>query len=76
VAIVSLASLIGTLWLDASLTSRVPLLGSALRRWNDLSNIAPFDRPLPAAIIMQLVLFAGLIGCLVAVLPARQRSVG
>ena len=59
VALVSLCSLYGVLWLDADLTSRVPALGNALRGWNHATTFAPFDRPLPLSTLAQLVLFAG-----------------
>jgi hypothetical protein len=72
-AFVSLTALFGSLWFDAYSVRRVPLLGSAMRRWNELSTFAPFDRPLPAAAIMQLILFAGLIGCLACTIPWRSR---
>jgi hypothetical protein len=75
-AVFALVALLGTLWLDANMTSQVPLLGSALRHWNDLSNFEPFDRPLPLVTIAQLLLFASLIGCLGGLLPTRPRSAG
>jgi hypothetical protein len=71
-ALVSLASLYGALWLDAALTARVPGLGRALRGWDRLSTVAPFHRPLPLAVVAQLVLFAALVGCLVATAPTRD----
>jgi hypothetical protein len=73
-AVLALAALLGTLWLDSNMTSQVPLLGSALHSWDELSNFEPFDRPLPIVIIAQLVLFAGLTGCLSGLLPIRRRS--
>jgi hypothetical protein len=69
-AVVSLAALFGTLWFDADLTVDVPLLGSALRHWNKLTTLGVFSGTLPAAVIAQLVLFAGLVGSLVAIIPA------
>ena len=73
VALVSLCSLYGVLWLDADLTSRVPALGNALRGWNHATTFAPFDRPLPLSTLAQLVLFAGLVACLVAVAGQPER---
>jgi hypothetical protein len=73
-ALLALAALLGTLWLDSNMTSQVPLLGSALHSWDELSNFEPFDRPLPIVIIAQLLLFAGLTACLSGLLPIRRRS--
>ncbi len=75
-ALVSLAALLGVLWLDADLTAKVPGLGRALRAWNDGSTFAPFHRPLPLSFLAQLVLFAGLVCCLVATVPARSPDTG
>lgn len=72
-AIVSILALLGTLWFDELLVAKVPLLGRAMRGWNDFSTFAPFNQPLPAVVIMQLTLFAGLIGCLAAGVPLRVR---
>jgi Glycosyltransferase family 87 len=74
VALVSLTAAFGTLWLDPSLTARLPLLGSATRHWNHLTTFAAFDgvdRALSLAVIMQLILFCGLVGCLVAMTPTE-----
>jgi len=71
-ALVALVSLYGVLWLDADLTARVPGLGRALRGWDRLSTVAPFHRPLPLAVVAQLILLAALVGCLVATAPTRD----
>ena len=75
-ALVTLGALFGTLWLDANSTARVPGLGAALSAWNRLSTVPPFHKPLPIVVLAQLILFAGLLGCLVATAPTRltQRS--
>jgi hypothetical protein len=65
-ALVSLVGLFGTLWLDVDLTKHVPLLGAAVHGWKHATTLGVFDGSLPAAVIMQLVLFAGLVCCLVA----------
>jgi hypothetical protein len=72
-AIVSMVALLGTLWLDELLVAKVPLLGRAMRSWNHFSAFAPFNQPLPAVVIMQLIVFAGLIGCLIAAVPLGVR---
>jgi hypothetical protein len=75
-AAVSLAALFGTLWLDADLTKHVPVLGAAVRGWKHATTLGVFDGTLPAAVLAQFVLFAGLIGCLAArrrdLLPGPQ----
>ena len=72
-AVLPLAALLATLWLDSNMTSQVPLLGRALHSWDNLTNVEPFDQPLPIALIAQLVLFAGLTACLGGLLPIRRR---
>jgi hypothetical protein len=75
-ALLSLAALFGALWLDADLTKHVPLLGAAVRGWKHATTLGVFDGTLPAAVLAQFVLFAGLIGCLAArgrdLLPGPQ----
>jgi hypothetical protein len=68
-AVVSIVALLGTLWFDELLVMKVPLLGRVMRSWNSFSTFAPFNVPLPAAVLMQAVLFAALTCCLVAVVP-------
>lgn len=70
-ALVSIVGLFGTLWLDAYLAAGVPLLGAATRVWKHATTLGVFDGSLPASVIMQLVLFAGLVGCIVAIVPFR-----
>jgi hypothetical protein len=71
IAVVSLVGLFGTLWLDVDLTARVPVLGAAVRAWKHATTLGVFNGSLPAAVLMQLVLFAGLVSCLVAVTSLR-----
>jgi hypothetical protein len=68
-AVASLVGLFGTLWLDVDLTSQVPLLGPAVRWLKHATTLGVFSGSLPPAVLMQLVLFAGLVGCLVAIAP-------
>jgi hypothetical protein len=70
-AVVSLVGLFGTLWLDVDLTAHVPILGAAVRGWKHATTLGVFSGSLPIAVLMQLVLFAGLVGCLVAIVPLR-----
>ncbi len=75
-AIVTLGALVGTVWLDYLLTQTVPGLGRVTRWWNSFATFAPFDRPLTLAVAMQVILFAGLISCLVAVSQSAVRDAG
>lgn len=70
-AVVSLVALFGTLWLDVDLTAHVPILGTAVRAWKHATTLGVFDGALPIAVLMQLVLFASLVSCLVAVVSLR-----
>jgi hypothetical protein len=70
-AVVSLVGLFGTLWLDVDLTAHVPLLGAAVRGLKHASTLGVFSGSLPPAVLMQLVLFAGLVSCLAAIAPFR-----
>ena len=69
--LVSLVGLFGTLWLDVDLTAHVPLLGAAVRGFKHATTLGVFSGSLPPAVIMQFVLFAGLVSCLVAIVPLR-----
>jgi hypothetical protein len=70
-AVASLVALFGTLWLDVDLTAHVPILGTAVRAWKHATTLGVFDGALPIAVLMQLVLFASLVSCLVAVVSLR-----
>jgi hypothetical protein len=70
-ALASLVGLFGTLWLDVDLTAHVPVLGALVRDWKHATTLGVFNGSLPVAVLMQLVLFAGLVSCLVAITPLR-----
>jgi hypothetical protein len=72
-AVVSLVALFGSLWLDADLTAHVPILGAAVRAWKRATTLGVFSGSLPIAVLAQLVLFAALVGCLVAIVPLPLR---
>ena len=71
VAYASLAGVFGTLWLDVDLTAHVPVLGAVVRGLKHASTLGVFSGSLPPAVLMQLVLFAGLVGCLLGIAPFR-----
>jgi hypothetical protein len=68
-AAVTLLALIGTLWLEGPV-EYAPGVGWVFRQWNHLTSVAPFHEPLRAVALAQLILFAGLVTLLVALVPS------
>jgi hypothetical protein len=66
--IVTLAAILSALWLPSP-WSNVPLLGTAIRRWNSMTSAD--GSPLPIASPVQLAVFVGLVCLLVATVPSR-----
>jgi len=64
-ALVTLTALFASMWLDYLMTDGIPDLGNWLADWNRLFTFAPYNQPLALAVIAQLILYAGLLGCLV-----------
>lgn len=71
-AVATVVGLFGALWLDTAWAG-VPVVGGALSGWDGLTRAGPPGQPLPLAAISQLVLFAGLVGGLLATAPTSLR---
>lgn len=68
IAAVTLLALIGALWLEGPV-EYAPGVGWVFRQWNHLTSVAPFHEPLRAVTFAQLIVFAGLVTLLVALIP-------
>ena len=73
IAVVTLLALFGALWLDPG-WSGVPGVGSVLETWSRATAHLASGQPFPAAVVAQIVLFAGLLSGLVATAPSLRRS--
>jgi hypothetical protein len=73
IAVVTLLAFFGALWLDAG-WSGVPVVGWVLETWSQATAGLASGQPFPAAVVAQVVLFAGLLSGLVATAPSLRRA--